>query len=563
VATVSVLLVGLVTACSPPGTVLAGSVTMSGGTSAGQVTIEVHESVSSATPSAVTKTNLGGGFDISSSALADGSYVVKVAGKWWTGHGVSADPADAVPVTVSSSARTTIAVQLNVAATLVGKVIDQAGVPVAGQLVVAKNATGGVVAFGATDSDGTFGLPLASPGAFHMGMGDPDAGMLVAVGDGSPTTYSVTEGQTLDVGTLALTTAVAVTAGRSHSCALLATGRVACWGSNSTGQLGDGTTTNSPVPVLVTGIDDAAAVVAGSTSSCALGSTGTVSCWGANADGQLGDGSTTPSPVPVPVSGVSDATALALGPDGTTVCVVRATGSVACWGNNTYGQLGDGSTTPSSTSKAVPTLVDMTSIDASDVNVCARRVSGAYSCWGAVWAVDFNLTPYLAPGPGPGDVPYLDDATSIGVGHAHVCDTMADGSVHCNGLNLQGQLGGPTSDPFGGSVTVAGENDAIEVVAGYTSSCAVRQGGSVSCWGLSGSLGNGSTAGSRTPVPVSNLVDATALAAGHNHTCALRATGGVVCWGTNAAGQIGDGTNVTASTPQPVSGLPVVVTAAP
>ena len=125
--------------------------------------------------------------------------------------------------------------------------------------------------------------------------------------------------------------AVAVAAG----CALLSSGTVQCWGGNAYGQLGNGTTTDSSVPVTVSGITNAIAVAAGgSPRTCALLSNGSIQCWGCNTDGQLGNGTTADSSVPVTVSGITNAIAVAAG-DSDHTCAVLSNGSIQCWGCNT------------------------------------------------------------------------------------------------------------------------------------------------------------------------------------------------------------------------------------
>ena len=142
--------------------------------------------------------------------------------------------------------------------------------------------------------------------------------------------------------------AIAVAAGSSHTCALQQTGEIACWGSNERGQLGDGTNDDSEVPVPVMGIDDATAIAAGGElagggHSCALHEDGTISCWGTNRQGQLGNGQSgrnIRSSVPVQVVGITDAKAITTGISHS--CALHEDGTISCWGDNDWGQLGNG-----------------------------------------------------------------------------------------------------------------------------------------------------------------------------------------------------------------------------
>src|SRR5207247_1488086 len=147
----------------------------------------------------------------------------------------------------------------------------------------------------------------------------------------------------------------AVSAGGLHTCGLTAAGVAYCWGYNGFGQLGDGTTTDRSTPVLVAapaGVSFAA-VSAGLRHTCGLTAAGAAYCWGWNASGQLGDGTTTSRPSPVLVAAPAGVSFAAVRADYSYTCGLTAAGAAYCWGDNTSGQLGDGTTT----SRSGPVLV--------------------------------------------------------------------------------------------------------------------------------------------------------------------------------------------------------------
>ncbi|HEY6476408.1 MAG TPA: hypothetical protein VI456_07475, partial [Polyangia bacterium] len=181
-----------------------------------------------------------------------------------------------------------------------------------------------------------------------------------------------------------LTGATAIAAGSGHNCAVVFSGsQVECWGGNSFGQLGNGNTTDQHKPVLVSGLSGVASLVGGATSTCALLNDGTVWCWGNNGAGQLGNGSNTSSSLPVQVQGLTGVRALAYNQTGAHNCAVTSTGGVVCWGDNEFGQLGDGTMS----SNPLPTPVvglpkQAVALSVEEWDTCAVLTDGTIWCWG-------------------------------------------------------------------------------------------------------------------------------------------------------------------------------------
>jgi alpha-tubulin suppressor-like RCC1 family protein len=170
--------------------------------------------------------------------------------------------------------------------------------------------------------------------------------------------------------------------GVEFSCALTFAGPVQCWGDNSVGELGDGSTKSSKIPVAVTGLTGVAEIAVGSDFGCALTSAGAVSCWGDNSYGELGDGTTTNSDVPVQVSGLTSGV-LAISAGALAACATLQSGSVECWGDNGYGELGDGSAASSLTPVTVSSFSsDGFSISAGQATTCGLNSSEQAECWG-------------------------------------------------------------------------------------------------------------------------------------------------------------------------------------
>ncbi len=356
------------------------------------------------------------------------------------------------------------------------------------------------------------------------------------------------------------TGAAAIAAGYWHTCAVMAGGTLACWGDNTYGELGDGSTLHRATVIGVTGLSSGiAAVAAGGFHNCALTTGQGVVCWGNALNGQLGNGTNTGGTTPVAVTGLGTGVSAVAG-GGFHNCALNVSGGVVCWGSNGYGQLGDGT----ATERWVPTAVSglgtgVSAIAPGYMHTCALTAGGVV-CWGnntygelGDGTTTDRWVPTAVSGLGSG-------VSAITAGRRHTCALTTGGGVKCWGSNANGQLGdGTTTDRWVPTVVSGLGSGVTAVSAGGFHTCALTTGGGVVCWGQNnnGQLGDGTTTQRLTPTAVSGLASggaATVSAAG-NHTCARTTGGGAVCWGDNAYGQIGDDTTTNRLTPTTVSGL--------
>jgi len=254
-------------------------------------------------------------------------------------------------------------------------------------------------------------------------------------------------------------------------------------------------------PLEVQGISDATQVASSPSLACALLSSGDIDCWGDDYDGELGNAeSLTTSDIPVEVQGISNATEVTVG--GVHTCALLSTGHVDCWGENGYGELGDGMT-----------------------------------------GVQSHI---------PVEVQGISDATQVVAGSEHTCALLSSGHIDCWGNNERGGLGDGSTTDSNTPTEVQGIDNAVQVAAGWRDTCALLSTGHVDCWGADedGQLGNAARQeSSATPVEVQGISSAKQVTVGNQDACALLSSDQIDCWGENSVGQLGDGKTAESDLP--------------
>lgn len=375
-------------------------------------------------------------------------------------------------------------------------------------------------------------------------------------------------------------TAQTLGAGLDHTCAVTSAGGVTCWGANAYGQLGTGSTSTTPQPPsAVTGLSGVTRVEAGSGHTCALTSGGTLYCWGQNGSGQLGNGTNTDRSSPTAVPGLTGVTAFAVGAVHT--CAI-ASGTTYCWGGNNFGQIGNNTTTPRNTPIAVAGLSGATSLAAGLGHTCAVEFSGfpnqraSVRCWGKNDAGQLgngtttnSSTPVAVTGM---TVSTAGEALqSLSAGGDHTCATKSVPLINgvgyetrCWGNNTSGQLGDGTLTNRSAPVIASGGGGS-QIAVGNSHTCVRTSSGGARCWGENsrGEVGDGSQTDRPTPTLVVGLASGVAeVATGINHSCARLSTGAVWCWGRNDTGQVAAGQPGAITQPYRVLGAGEAVDAA-
>ena len=351
-----------------------------------------------------------------------------------------------------------------------------------------------------------------------------------------------------------------ISSGSYHTCAVLDDGSVSCWGDNANGQLGDGTRVGHTVPdsVLLPLGKSAVSISAGSYHTCAVLDDGSLRCWGSNEFGQLGDGTSIERTSPVSVDLGPGRTAVSVSVGESHTCAVLDDSGVKCWGENSNGQIGDGT----STNRFSPVSVDLgggdtaVSVSSGSYHTCAITDDRSVKCWGDNWhgqLGDGSTGDRISPT--SVELPGNSSAVTLSSGSFHTCVGLNDGSMFCWGYNAYGQLGNSatTNSNAPSAVGLTEFESPIQVSTGMYHSCALFDSGSVSCWGgnSEGQLGDGGQTDTSIPDTVNLPVgkNALSISVGQRHSCAILDDATLYCWGYNAYGQLGDGTTANQISP--------------
>jgi len=374
--------------------------------------------------------------------------------------------------------------------------------------------------------------------------GDNSQGQL---GIGSSLSYSI------PVSPGYLSTVAQYSVGLGHACEVDDTHLAACWGQNDYGQADGQDTINYNLPVLLP-LEHVASIGAGYQYTCALIQDGTVQCWGINTYGQLGNGTNTNSITPVPVQGITNAVELSVG--FYHACVRTSDGLIRCWGYNGYGELGISSVTSSNIPVTHPTLNGVLQVNVGIFHTCVLDLNHHLECWGN--GSDGQLgNGSLSDSYTPVQVSNLDSIHQYSIGQRQGCVVQDDSKLKCWGRNDNGQVGNGTFVNQATPVEIHLPNSPSSLsfsllVSGDLAQCGRREDGRNFCWGRGdrGTIGNGDTNTPTFPTEISNNFIHFSL--GFIHTCGSTIDGDVWCWGANGNGQLGPNTPLGYNNPIPV-----------
>ena len=370
----------------------------------------------------------------------------------------------------------------------------------------------------------------------------------------SPTSAEAADPAVSALATSGAPTFEQVSAGGYHTCGVATDGRAWCWGLNRDGELGDGTTRNRGLPVLVRTSLRFTQISAGTFHTCALTTGDRVFCWGFGGDGQLGTGAPAVQLKPVAVAGTRRYRDVRAGYRST--CAVTTSRVAFCWGDNSTAQLGDGTRTRRLRPTRVAGGLTFDRVVAGTDHACGLATDDRVYCWGNNnygqtndFSAGVTLRPSLVDAsPGP--------YRQASAGDQHGCVVTLGKVAWCWGRSFDGEVGGGSRGVFFGLLEVAGNLRFLGVSPGGAHTCGVTADNLAYCWGNNslGQLGSLTGGADRlSPTLVAGGLHFRSLHAGIGHTCGVTTSGRAYCWGANAEGQLGNGhTGTGSSVPVPI-----------
>ncbi len=392
-----------------------------------------------------------------------------------------------------------------------------------------------------------------------------DNGDVIGTGVGGATLTASTEGLSGSARITAESVSfTSVEPGYFYTCGVSTGGVVYCWGRDDIGQGGGsanltqcGDTPCLTAPGAVDRTLVFSSVSTGFLNTCGVTAAGAAYCWGGNTDGQFGNGSTGPevSTTPLEVSGGLSFASVSVGSQHT--CGLVPSGSIYCWGANQFNQLGNGSSVESAIPVPVSGVVTFASVNTLGFHSCGVATDNTAYCWGANFDGRLGVEapgPVVAPTAVSGGLTFA----SVSAGGVHSCGITPDGTAYCWGENFFGELGVELPLRSPSPVAVATQIRFASITSGALHNCGLTVDGAVYCWGANfvGQLANGSTDNSSAPVRVAPGLTFASVMAGGYHTCGLATDGVAYCWGANNYGELGGGSTAPSPTVVRVLGQP-------
>ena len=287
---------------------------------------------------------------------------------------------------------------------------------------------------------------------------------------------------------------------------------------------------------------------AGREYSCGTAEDGTLKCWGDNDYGQVGDGTTTDRNTPTIID--PGTSYLSVTPGLYHTCGITTSGTLKCWGWNYYGQVGDGTKINRNTPTNIDPGTSYQSVTLGSFHTCGITTSGTLKCWG------YNYYGQVGDGtttnrPTPTNIDPGTSYQSVTPGSYHTCGITTSGTLKCWGGNNYGQVGDGTKINRNTPTNIDPGTSYQSVTLGSFHTCGITTSGTLKCWGYNyyGQVGDGTTTNRPTPTNIDPGTSYQSVTPGSYHTCGITTSGTLKCWGGNNYGQVGDGTKINRNTP--------------